>query len=112
MLDDQDEVWAPTTLFTETANVVQKMVRGGNVSFAEADLILDSVRQYVTRPVPVPDLWKTAVRLSVRHQHPAFDMLYVALAERENLSLVTFDNPLRTKCPHVCEDPAAFAARP
>ena len=105
-------VWAPTTAFMEAANIGQKLVRGGVRSLPEVDVILGKVEATVTRPVPVPDLWKAAVRLSVKHQHPAFDMLFVALAERENLSLVTFDNPLRTKCPHVCEAPAAFAARP
>ena len=105
-------VWAPTTLFTETANVVQKLRRNGTFTEAQADIALDTVVSSVNSVVPVPELWKAAVRLSVMHRHPAFDMLFVALAERENLSLVTFDNPLRTKCPHVCEDPAAFVARP
>ena len=107
-----DEIWVPGSLFAECANVMRNHVRRGDFTTAEAIDLLEVIPPLVTQIGPVPSLWRRALELSEAEDHSPFDTLFVALAEREGLRVVTFDRKLANKFPAYCLDPAAFLAAP
>jgi predicted nucleic acid-binding protein len=48
----------------------------------------------ITRLVPTAPLRARALDLALRRDHPVYDCLYVALAQREGLPLLTADRRL------------------
>ena len=110
VLKAADVVWAPGALFAECANVMRHHVRRGNLTTADAVQRLRLIPPLVANAVPVPELWERALQLSETADHSPFDTLFVALAEREDLPLVTFDRKLANEFPARCVAPAAFAA--
>ena len=88
---------APDLLIAECANILWKKVRCNEVSeqeavfaaglLAHADIELMAMRPYL----------EAAVRIAVALDHPAYDCIYIALAEAEGLRLVTSDMSLLRK---------------
>ncbi len=44
------------------------------------------------------DMWKEALRESIKNDHPAYDMFYAVLARRNDSTLVSNDNELLKSC--------------
>ena len=105
-------VWAPASVFAECLNALRRHVKRGDLSADEAETRLDQIPPLIAHAVPVPDLWRRALQLSELADHSPFDTLFVALAEREELPVVTFDRKLANKFPQLCLAPAAFLAAP
>jgi len=88
---------APDLLFAECANILWKKVRRGELTedeaeiagqtLEQADLTIVSARAYVIR----------ATAIAVELDHPAYDGIYLALAEALQLRLVTADDRLIRK---------------
>ena len=88
---------APDLLIAECANILWKKVRRNELSerealfagglLARADIELMAMRPYL----------EAAVRIAVALDHPAYDCIYVALAEAEGLQFVTSDMSLLRK---------------
>jgi predicted nucleic acid-binding protein len=88
---------APDLLIAECANILWKKVRRNELSerealfagglLARADIELIAMRPYL----------EAAVRIAVALDHPAYDCIYVALAEAEGLQFVTSDMSLLRK---------------
>lgn len=88
---------APDLLTAECANILCKKVRRGELSeregafaaglLARADIELVAMRPYL----------ETAVRIALALDHPAYDCIYLALAEAEGLRFVTADTRLVRK---------------
>ena len=57
-------------------------------------------------------LWRRALDLPVETDHPPYDTLFVALAEREGTRLVTYDAKLLAAFPNVAVTPADFLSEP
>ena len=80
---------APDVLVAECANILWKKVRRNELSeqealfaaglLARADIELMAMRPYL----------EAAVRIAVALDHPAYDCIYIALAEAEGLRFVT-----------------------
>ncbi len=51
------------------------------------------------------ELWEAAIRRAFDANHPAYDTLFVELAARESIPLVTFDNGILTKFPDIAKRP-------
>jgi predicted nucleic acid-binding protein len=85
---------APDLLFTECANILWKKVRAGDLSGPEADSRLRLLRNAPVRIVPGGEFLPDALRLAVLLNHPVYDCLYLALARRRRLPLVTADQRL------------------
>jgi len=88
---------APDLLIAECANILWKKVRRNELSeqeavfaaglLARADIELMAMRPYL----------EVAVRIAVALDHPAYDCIYIALAEAEELRFVTADMSLLGK---------------
>lgn len=88
---------APDLLIAECANILWKKVRRNELSeqeavfaaglLARADIELMAMRPYL----------EAAVRIAVALDHPAYDCIYIALAEAEGLRFVTADTSLLRK---------------
>jgi predicted nucleic acid-binding protein len=88
---------APDLLIAECANILWKKVRRNELSeqealfaaglLARADIELMAMRPYL----------EAAVRIAVALDHPAYDCIYIALAEAEELRFVTADMSLLGK---------------
>ena len=86
-----DELLAPDLIWAETANVIWKRQRRGDLT---ADAALDLARHVLALPVvihPSADLVPDALDLAMRLERTVYDCLYLALAVRTTSVLVTGD---------------------
>jgi predicted nucleic acid-binding protein len=93
----RQQLLAPDLINAECANILWKKVRLGEMSceeaifagrlLANADIDLTS-----TRP-----LLEAAVEIAIVLDHPAYDCVYLALAEQKNIEIVTADTRLIKK---------------
>lgn len=88
------DLLAPDILAVEIANMLWKRaVRG----FLRADTVMVLYREFQELQVP---LWpcerfaEQALQVALRHEHPVYDCLYVALAAQVGAELVTADEKL------------------
>ena len=84
------EAIAPALVQTEVANALWKYVRVDRLRIDDA---CESVAVLPDLLTLVDDrhLISAAQQLSARHNHPVYDCLYVALAQREGVGLATAD---------------------
>ena len=84
-----DQPVAPAHRQAELTNVVWMAVRTGTLSADEGHRRLDFASRLRLRSVPIGSLWQSAVALSLDSGLSAYDTLFVALARRQRLPLVT-----------------------
>lgn len=97
-----EPLWAPRILVEEVANALLTGVRRGRWDGAAADVAFRQLRRL---PITVADLpadvdraWELSRRFD---EHPVYDMLYVAVAEREGTTFVTVDGALLRTVGHL-----------
>ena len=81
---------APDLVLVEVANVLWRKLDRGEVELAQLTAALQSLPHAF-------DLLVRAVELAVQVRHPVYDCLYLALAERDAVPLVTDDAKLLVK---------------
>jgi predicted nucleic acid-binding protein len=84
---------APSLLPVEIGNAIWQNVRSGSLSKDNASLSLRRAVSIVTL-IPVEQLAAAALTIAIEHDHPIYDCCYLALAQRDNLTLVTADRRL------------------
>jgi len=84
---------APALIVTEVANAIWKHHRRGDIDRGTS---LEVIRHFSVYPELQPDLTlqPEALQIACEHQHPVYDCLYIALARREGLPLITADKRL------------------
>jgi predicted nucleic acid-binding protein len=88
-------VLAPRLLLEETANALISGIRRGRWSGAEADTAYSLLGRLPVQVVDLPQDVDRAWELSRRFdEHPVYDLVYVAVAERLGEQLVTADESL------------------
>lgn len=89
---------APRLLHEETANALITGIRRRRWSGAAADAAFVLLRQLPVTLVDRPGDLDRAFELSRRYdEHPVYDLVYVAVAERLGETLVTADQALRKR---------------
>jgi predicted nucleic acid-binding protein len=89
---------APRLLLEETANALVTGIRRRRWSGAQADTSFMLLRRLPIHLADQPSDLDRAWELSRRYdEHPVFDLVYVALAERLDQQLVTADDALRRR---------------
>ena len=88
------ELLAPDLLFSEAANALWKKVGRGELTAVEAEAAAQLLRAVPLRVSLARDLLPRAVALAVELAHPAYDCVYLALAEATGAPLVSDDRRL------------------
>ena len=88
---------APDLLIAECANILWKKVRFGELSSKEANFAAGLLARADIELMPMRPHLQAATRLAIALDHPAYDCIYVALAEAEGARLVTADARLVQK---------------
>lgn len=94
---------APDLVLVELLNAGWKARRAGAISEAQLEGIAQLAPGLFTELVPAAALLQPAQRWCSRLDHPAYDCLYLALAERRNGVLITQDKRLLQKLQAVSE---------
>ena len=94
-LQDADLRLAPDLLVPETVNAIWKEHHFGACDLGICEEALDIVVNLVSAWVPCAELCREAFHMSLLARTPAYDMFYLALARREDATLLTLDKTLR-----------------
>lgn len=96
-LPDVAALLAPDFVLVESANVMWKKVRRGQMTAEQMADGLMFIRDAFQTLVPQAELVNRAAQLAVAFDHPVYDCLYLACAESRNAELLTADKALATK---------------
>jgi predicted nucleic acid-binding protein len=96
---------APSLWEAELVNVVWMAARSGVLAPEEAPGKLDYAGQLDVYSVPSRTLWRGALRRALESGLAVYDTLFVELADRESLPLVTFDARLLKAFPGIAKRP-------
>jgi predicted nucleic acid-binding protein len=88
---------APDLLIAECANIPWKKVRRNELSEREAAFAAGLLARADIELVAMRPYLEVAVRIAVGLDHPAYDCIYIALAEAEGVRFVTADASLVRK---------------
>ena len=91
------ELCAPGFLYLECANALWRFVRRGEATVEQAREKLRALHRLDISQVPQSDLVHRALKIACTLDHPTYDCLYLAAAERENARVVTADTRLLNK---------------
>ncbi|MFN3546236.1 MAG: type II toxin-antitoxin system VapC family toxin [Mesorhizobium sp.] len=86
--------FAPDLMLVELANVLRSKLSKGQVSLPQARAGLQFVASAMTSLVPDRELVGRALDIAAELEHPVYDCMYIACAEREGTKLVTADTRL------------------
>jgi predicted nucleic acid-binding protein len=104
-----DHPLAPAHWQAELTNVLWMAVRTGTLSADEGHRRLDFASRLRVRSVPVGSFWQSALAMSLDSGLSAYDTLFVALAQRRQIPLVTFDKQVLKAFPDVAKRPGALS---
>ena len=104
-LDIENELIAPDIWRPEFLNAMWLACQSNAIGGQEALDYLQLVTNMITRTVSSDKLWLDAIHLAIEARQPPYDTLFVALAERENTVLVTFDQRILNLFPDIAKTP-------
>lgn len=93
----RQQLTAPDLIIPECANILWKKVRRNELSAEEAAFAGRLLANADIDLVPTRPLMDAAIEIAVLLDHPAYDCMYLALAEQNNVTFVTADSRLITK---------------
>ncbi len=105
-----EAVAAPDSWRAELMNVLWMAVRTKYIDLAGAHRRFRRAENLIAETVPARLLRPAALRLAVQYDHPAYDTLFVAAAQRHRAPLATFDKGLLARFPAVAYRPGRIAA--
>jgi predicted nucleic acid-binding protein len=93
---------APGLLWLEASNALLTGIRRGRWSGADADAAQARLERIPLQRSDIPSDLTRAFELARRYDNwPAYDMVYVAVAERLGTELITADERLRARLAHL-----------
>ena len=90
----QFDLLAPDLLIAECSNVLWKKVRRKEMRQQEAELAAGLLEHADVEMFPMRPLLRSALQLAITLDHPAYDCLYLALADARRCPFVTADDRL------------------
>lgn len=91
LLQQRIDLHAPILLMSEFANGLWKNFRKELIDRVQAEASLRSIRRTIAHWHATEPMLDRALELSLRLDHPIYDFIYAALAERNGLQCVTAD---------------------
>ena len=104
------DVVVPGSFRAELANVLWQYIRRREATLEECSEIIADVDEIIDREVSVAGFWERALQMAVLADHPPYDAIFAALAEREGTRVVTYDRRFRLAFPDLTVSPAEFMA--
>lgn len=89
-----DSLFAPDLVWAETANVLWKYVRRGDLPASDAEAILGDIVLMQIETVASHELVEAALAIAVETDRSVYDCLYLALAVERKCHLLTADERL------------------
>ncbi|HEX4954215.1 MAG TPA: type II toxin-antitoxin system VapC family toxin [Thermoanaerobaculia bacterium] len=93
------ELLAPESLRAELTNVIWLWIRHRGVDTAAGLAALRDAEALITEFVPLGQLWEEALELAVERDHSPYDTIFVVLARRRGMKVLTHDRPLADRFP-------------
>ncbi len=90
-------LFAPDLLVAECANILWKKARRNEMTRQDALLTARLLERADVELTPMRALLEPAARLTIILDHPAYDCIYLALAENLSCDLVTADQRLSAR---------------
>ena len=87
-------IHVPDSVRAELTNVIWQWITHKSVAVKTGLEVLQDAGSLFSKVYPANHLWEDALIIAVDNRHPAYDTLFVALAQRLNLPLVTYDKTL------------------
>jgi len=97
LLRENVAILAPDLILPELTNTAWKLVRAGRITVAHGRRLAAAAPGAFDRLVASSLLLERAFALAVELEHPAYDCMYIALAEMDRAMLVTADKHLARK---------------
>jgi predicted nucleic acid-binding protein len=94
ILDGNHEMIVPDLLFAEIGNVLWKRTRSGDMTKEQTLAIIGALIKIPLSVRPISSLTAQALEIATQTQRTVYDSLYVALAVREGVPVVTADERL------------------
>src|SRR2546426_12726252 len=92
------DLTAPDLLISEVANALfKRTTKLKHISAPEAAGIYTDLMEVQLNLHPTPSLVEAALGLSIKHEHPVYDMVYLVLALDLGCDLITADEPFVNK---------------
>jgi predicted nucleic acid-binding protein len=91
-----DELIAPTLITAEIGSAIRRRAAAEELTAREALDAAEIAIALIGRMVPLPELAGRALEFAIQLRHPIYDCFYLALAERENVPLISADKKLIT----------------
>jgi len=88
---------APDLVLVELLNAARKSLRLGAITAEQFQALAHRAAEPFSRLIPSSSLLSRAAHWCLELDHPAYDCLYVALAEQERATLITADQRLLSK---------------
>ena len=88
---------APDLILVECANVAWRHVTAQSIPLAQAEALLDALPRWFEILTPAAELYDRAFRIAHALRHPVYDCVYLGLAEREEMRLVTADKAFASR---------------
>jgi predicted nucleic acid-binding protein len=95
---------APELLIAECANILWKKVRREELSKEEAVLAARLLEGADIELVPMRSLLEVATSIAIELDHPAYDCVYIALAQASDCQFVTADERLLRKLDQIARN--------
>jgi predicted nucleic acid-binding protein len=92
-----DTICAPTLIIAEVGNGLWKKHRNQLIDTKAAQTIFKELPRFFRELVPPDSLVQRALELSLAADHPIYDCVYLALAERRRDPLVTADERMAAR---------------
>lgn len=92
--EEDPDLIAPSLIAAEIGSALWRAAQSGAIKRPEAIGAIDSVLLWFQALIPLEDIRIRALTLAIDLRHPIYDCFYLALAERENAPLVTFDETM------------------
>lgn len=103
-----DEIHVPDSFRAEFVNVIWQWIAHRDVPLETGIEVLRDGEALISDATPAWLLWERALELSARHGHPAYDTLFVALAERLGTRVVSFGGRLCEAFPEIVVAPDRY----
>ena len=86
------QLLAPESMVAEYGHAIRKLVIGAKVDRSDAPALISDLLALDLEMLPLRSLAERAMQLTITHMATFYDALYIALAEREDVKVLTADD--------------------